>query len=214
MEIHSFDDDDDDVNRYADTLARAVSTLALRGFADAAQELRPIAGEVWMGRLQSKGRSGDGGGAAGPRVTDEALRAQVFVRDRFRCTSCGQRAIPRSILVALHDLFPAEIPYHAHYARGKVHPVFWALAPEADHKLAHSRGGLNVLENLTTLHAACNTQKSDSLEAHMRRNETPRVHGEWDGLVSHYPLLIAAGAGASRPAYHRAWSRRYAALSA
>ncbi|WP_420846197.1 HNH endonuclease [Microbacterium caowuchunii] len=41
--------------------------------------------------------------------------------------------------------------------------VFWALAPEADHIHPHAHGGENTLDNLTTLHAACNTRKADSL---------------------------------------------------
>lgn len=130
-----------DVERYADVLTKAVAAVASEGLTAAAAQLQPITGEAWMGRLTATGKLGPGGSGAGERVRNESLRAQVFIRDKFRCSYCGGRAVPRSILVAVHDLFPDAVAYDAHYTRGKVHPVFWALAPEADHVLAHSRGG-------------------------------------------------------------------------
>jgi hypothetical protein len=201
-----------DVERYADVLAETVAAVADSDRSNAVNALAPIAGEVWMGRLTSVGKAGFGGAATGARVTDESLRARTFFRDGFRCTYCGGRAVPRSILVAIHDLFPAQIAYDPHYGRGKTHPVFWALAPEADHVFAHSRGGANKLENLTTLHAACNTRKSDSLSEDMPRLTPVAPTERWDGLVSLYASLIAAGAGAARPAYHRKWARLYGAI--
>lgn len=210
-EIVAFNDSD--VERYADVLAKTVAAVARGGLAAGALELQPIAGEIWMGRLAASREVAHGGSAAGSRLRDENLRAQVFIRDRFRCTCCGGRAVPRSILVAIHDLFPEQVPYDAHYTRGKIHPVFWALAPEADHVVAHSRGGLTTIENLTTLHAACNTRKSDSIAADMTLLQPILATGDWDGLTSFYPTLIAAGAGTARPAYHRSWSRRYVAPS-
>ena len=203
---------DDDVERYADVLADTVAAVSRSGVVAGAAALQPIAREIWMGRLTTKKGLGAGEPATSNRLRNETLRAQVFVRDGFCCTYCGRRAVPRSILVAIHDLFPDDLPYDVHYRRGKIHPVFWALAPEADHVVAHSRGGANALENLTTLHAACNTRKSDSLSADMPHlAPTPTADG-WDGLTSCYPALIAAGAGIARPAYHGTWSRRYASL--
>lgn len=105
------------------------------------------------------------------------------------------------------------LAYDVHYTRGNIHPVFWALAPEADHVLAHSRGGMNVLENLTTLHAACNTRKSDALTDDLPSVQVTQYRDDWDGLLSFYPALIAAGAGAARFPYHRDWSRRYGLAS-
>ena len=97
-----------------------------------------------------------------------------------------------------------------HYKIGTVHPVYWALAAEADHVLAHSRGGLGDAGNLATAHVGCNTRKSDSL-----LEEPPAVAGRsgddkvWDGLVSHYPAIVAAGnARGSRhhaADYHPKW---------
>lgn len=198
--------------RYADVLSNTARAVADEGLSEASAALQPIAGEIWMGRLTTASRAGEERAAAPPRLRNETLRAQVFVRDGFRCTSCGERAVPRSILVAIHDLFPDLVAYDVHYTRGKIHPMFWALAPEADHVLAHSRGGANVLDNLTTLHAACNTRKSDSLVSDSLRAAHSSPNDGWDGLTSLYPALISAGAGEVRPGYHRTWSRRYEAL--
>ena len=212
MEIFAFDAAD--AERYADVLARTVGAVANDDRAAAVAELRPIAGEIWMGKLSSARRAGNNRDVAGTRRRDESLRAQVFIRDGFRCAYCGGRAVPRSILVAISDLFPETVQYDIHYRRGKIHPVFWALAPEADHVFPHSRGGPNELENLTTLHAGCNTRKSDSLVADLPTIEIAPAAGPWDGLLSTYAALIAAGAGAARPEYHRQWSQRYARLMA
>lgn len=205
VDIFSFDDSD--IDRYATILSTTVAAVQAGSLNDAAGALEPIAGEIWMGRVAVLGAQRGGEVVLGARLKNETLRAQVFVRDRFRCTACGGRAVPRCILVAVHDLFPEWLLYDVHYKRGHIHPVFWALAPEADHVVAHSRGGLNTLENLTTLHAACNTRKSDGA---IQRPPLPPRHGDgWDGLVTSYPALIAAGAGDARPRYHRDWSRRY-----
>lgn len=200
-----------DAERYADVLAQTVDAVANGGLAAGLAALQPIAGEVWVGRIAASRELGRSGSAPRARERNDALRAQVFVRDGFRCTYCGGRAVPRNILVAIHDLLPGQVPYDAHYARGKVHPVFWALAPEADHVVPHSHGGPNCLENLTTLHAACNTLKSSAFPSEVQFLPRPLVPMNWDGLIASYPALIDAGAGGVRPSYHRTWARRYAA---
>ncbi len=137
--------DEETAERDADALLRTVIAVATNGKTAAVRELRDIAGHVWMGRLSAARAAGSVEGTSGQRTKDESLRARVFVRDGFRCTQCGGRAVPRSILVAIHDLYPEEIPYDVHYTRGRTHPAFWAPVPEADHVLAHSRGGFNDL---------------------------------------------------------------------
>ncbi len=204
--------DEETAERDADALLRTVIAVATNGKTAAVRELRDIAGHVWMGRLSAARAAGSVEGTSGQRTKDESLRARVFVRDGFRCTQCGGRAVPRSILVAIHDLYPEEIPYDVHYTRGRTHPAFWAPVPEADHVLAHSRGGFNDLANLATLHAACNTRKSDSPATYSAHNGQNSSGDDWDGLTSFYPALIEAGAGEIRPRYHREWSRRYAIL--
>ncbi len=196
------------MDKYAEVLSATAAAVAREGIDAGARELGSIAGEIWMGRLTTSGDPGPSGGG-GRRVGNEDLRAQVFIRDGFRCTLCGGPTVPRSILVAFHDLYPAELPYDAHYKRGRIHPVFWALAPEADHVLALSRGGANDLDNLTTLHAACNTRKSDALAEAVVVSRHEEAEDDWDGLTSSYAVLIDAGAGAARPAYHRRWLKRY-----
>lgn len=198
---------DADVERYASVLRDSAELVREGDLVHAEATLASIAGEVWMGRLATAKFPADRSEVAPSRTSDERLRARVFVRDGFTCTACGGRAVPRCVLVAIHDLFPKALPYNANYKRGFTHPVFWLLAPEADHKVAHSRGGENSFDNLTTLHAACNTRKSD---AEFDLTGEPYLANEnWDGLISAYPALVAAGAGAIRPAYHRGWLNRY-----
>lgn len=114
-----------EVERYAEVLESTARAVARDGRDAAIAELQPIAGEIWMGRVTTTSTPRIGAvGARRRRVDNETLRAQVIVRDGFRCTYRGGRVIPRSILVAVHDLFPGEVPYDVHYTRGKMHPVF------------------------------------------------------------------------------------------
>lgn len=201
---------DDSGETYADAIARAGEAMALRDLDLAAEMLAPIAGERWRGALRLFPGSRALSAERAPRSVPNRTRARVFVRDRFRCTYCGGRVIPRCILVAVSDVFPEELAYHPNYARGQIHPAYWALAPEADHVLAHSAGGADAEDNLTTLHTMCNARKADAL-----RHELPVLDPlpdpePWDGLVSDYRGMVAAGEGSARhhsAAYHRDWMR-------
>lgn len=190
-------------------------TAALPSSIDRARQiLEPIAGEVWMGSLTLHGVTTADSGARTSRRVSDRTRAEVFLRDGFLCTYCGGRTIPRCILVAISDVFPDEFPYYAYYRRGTVHPAYWALAPEADHVLAHAGGGSSDPVNLTTLHAMCNTRKSslaaDSLPL---VGAAPAHDPEWDGLLSRYADIIAAGETTGRrhssATYHPSWLRRF-----
>lgn len=160
---------------YADVLTLTATAVADSDLARALDALAPIAGERWTVRVQRVGTGGPTGVVPGRREMKDATRAQVFVRDGFRCVGCGARAVPRCILVAFSDLFPDALPYHPNYKHGEIHPVYWILAPEADHVLAHARGGPGDIDNLATLHAICNTRKSDSLVEVSR----PGMSGDW-----------------------------------
>jgi len=113
-----------------------------------------------VGSLTLHGKSTPGAAERSSRAVPDRVRAQVFLRDGFMCSYRGGRTVPRCVLVAISDVFPDAFPYYAHYRRGTVHPACWALAPEADHTLAHANDGSNDAENLTTIHAMCNTRKS------------------------------------------------------
>lgn len=194
-----------DIETYSSALLRAAEWVSAGDLAAAQSSLNPIAGAIWQGKLSSRKAASAEASEMRSRTSQNAVRAQVFVRDRNLCTACGGKTIPRNILVAMHDLFPEEIPYHPNYKRSFTHPAFWFLAPEADHVMPHSQGGAFTLENLTTLHAACNTQKSDSIAA----NTTMGATSEWDGLLSHYPALVAASPNSLRANYHRTWMRHF-----
>lgn len=92
-----------------------------------------------------------------------------------------------------------------------------ALACEADHTLAHSRGGGDGIDNLTTMHAYCNTRKGDSLIEEIPMIGQTKRTDDWDGLISLYPGIVAAGdSHGNRHAsarYHLDWINRYARVS-
>jgi len=197
---------------YSTILDATVSALP-SSIDDARALVEPIAGEVWMGSLALYGGTTAGRAVHSSRRVSDRTRAEVFRRDGFICTYCGGRAIPRCILVAISDVFPDEVPYYAHYRRGTVHPAYWALAPEADHVLAHAKGGSSDAANLTTLHAMCNTQKSSLDSGALPVVERPVHDDRWDGLLSRYADIVVAGETYGRrhagPDYHPAWLRRF-----
>lgn len=155
---------------YSEVLSEAVKALPA-SIEHAATVLGPIAGEVWMGRLSLHGATSAGSADRGTRQFSEKTKAEVFMRDRFLCTFCGYPTVPRCILVAISDVFPDVIPYYAHYRRGSVHPVYWALAPEADHIVAHASGGSNDVEKPHD--TACVVQHA-KVQSRCRRYPCPR----------------------------------------
>lgn len=178
---------------YSGILTEAAKVLPT-SLAVAEELIAPIANEVWMGTLPLHGKTEPGADERSSRRPSNRIRAQVFLRDGFICTYCGGRTIPRCILVALSDVFPDALPYDTHYRRGGVHPVYWALAPEADHKLAHSHGGSNDIDNLTTLHAMCNTQKSSlAIDALPILSTAAATANDWNGLLPRYADIVIAG---------------------
>lgn len=204
---------DDAVSLYSETLAGVAEALPSLELAE--QRLAPIAGEVWTGALTLQGTTAAGITDRSSRRVSDHTRAQVFLRDGFLCTYCGGRTIPRCILVAISDIFPEALPYYAHYRRGTVHPAYWALAPEADHKLAHASGGSSDVDNLTTLHAMCNTRKSSLAAESLPQVQLvpPATETTWDGLLSRYADIVIAGNHRGRrhsaSGYHLQWLQRF-----
>lgn len=205
-----------DGERYADIIADVGSALTRGDIVHAESALRPVAGEVWMGRMPLVGRkAAESTGGRSPRDVTDAIRAAVFHRDGFHCSYCGGRVVPRCILVAISDIFPEALPYHPNYRRGYIHPAYWALAPEADHTVAYSQGGPGALSNLATMHTACNARKSDSVLEELPLVDRIAAVDGWDGLVDSYAGIVDAGAAGSRHSsagYHPRWLRSFAAL--
>lgn len=121
--------------------------------------------------------------------------------------------MPRCVLVAISDVFPELFSYHPNFARGKIHPAFWALAPEADHVIAHSSGGTNEPSNLTTLHTTCNTRKSSTARSALPPVVIGNHDAAWDGLTAVYPGVVAAGeehgVRHSSLGYHARWMKYF-----
>jgi len=200
------------VDRYADVLFAVAAALVNDDVDLARVRLSPIAGERWFGSVKLAGvQQSDGVFKRVP--IKERDRALTLIRDGFRCSACGGRAVPRGVLVALSDVFPNELPYQPHYKRGEIHPVYWALAAEADHVLPSSSGGSSELTNLRTIHAFCNTQRGNALlEDHERVAPAPAAD-DWDGLIAAYPQIVAfaaaRGFGYSGSKYHTVRMRAF-----
>lgn len=177
---------------YVDTLAAVATALAASQFSLAVERLQPIAGEVWHGRL-SRTPSKVATPQTMKRDVTPRMRAEVYVRDRFRCTYCGGRVIPLPVLVAISDVIPEGLPYHSYYKSGLIHPAYWFVVPEVDHALAHASGGTGELANLTTLHAACNALKAAASITELPPVDRAGAVEGWDGLLSQYPGVVAAG---------------------
>jgi 5-methylcytosine-specific restriction endonuclease McrA len=199
-------------DRYADVLDLVASSLSAGDIRAAELHLEPIVDDRWLGHVPTTSSQRRDAPEKTARNVSDRLRADVFLRDGFRCTYCGGRAVPRCLLVAISEVFP-RFGYDLHYRRGLMHPAFWALAPEADHTIAHRRGGAGAPENLTTLHALCNTAKSDTLLDQLPVVVQTKARAGWDGLISSYPSIVEAGNthGARRasPSYHPKWLRLF-----
>ncbi|SNS92548.1 HNH endonuclease [Micrococcales bacterium KH10] len=202
--------DDEAVERYVDVLSAVSSSIENSNLERAVIELAPIADELWFGRFVRPARSPalDANTEIAKRAVSHQDRVNVFRRDCFLCLYCGKRTIPRCVLVAISDVFQDAFAYHPNYKRGALHPAFW-LAPEADHVVAHARGGSSDPSNLVTLHAMCNLLKSDSPADDLPIIERPDRMVEWDGLLSKYAAIVAHGGGSQRAEYHRFWMRLY-----
>jgi 5-methylcytosine-specific restriction endonuclease McrA len=204
-----------DVDRYADVLTVVAVAIVNGDLAEARARIAPIAFERWEGWLRHAAKTGPAAEDVkrGARDVTDRVRAQVFLRDEMTCTYCGGRCIPRSVLVAFSDLFPDELPYHPNYRRGAIHPVYWALAPEADHVFAYARGGSGDIDNLTTLHTMCNARKADAIATDLPEHDRPDHVEGWDGLLSAYPSIATLGESHGRrhssAGYHLRWFRHF-----
>lgn len=200
------------VERCADVLATVAAALVDDDVDLARLRISPIAGERWMGKVTLAGAQQPDGVHKRVQIK-ERDRAQTLIRDGFRCKACGGRAVPRGVLVALSDVFPDDLPYQQHYKRGEIHPVYWALAAEADHVIASSAGGSSELGNLRTIHAFCNTQRGNALiETHQMNAPAAAADRGWDGLIAAYPRIVgvaARGFAYSGAQYHHARMRAF-----
>jgi 5-methylcytosine-specific restriction endonuclease McrA len=201
----------DAVDRYADTLTAVATALLVGDVEGARAAIQPMAGERWTGRVGTARTTAEAAPGAKPRRMPEGVRAEILIRDRFRCSRCGGRGLARPVLVAVSDVFPNELAYHRNYRHARVHPAYWALALEADHTAPHSRGGSADASNLTAMHALCNTAKADADVNELAVLDRLDERSDWDGLLSAYPAIVEVGAEFgyrhSSIGYHAKWFR-------
>lgn len=202
---------DDAVDLYADALSEVARALAVQDVASAKGSLAPISNELWHGSVPVTSSAAPDLLGTKRQTVPGQTRADVFRRDRFRCSLCGRRGLPLCVMVAISDVFPDLFAYHANYGKGRIHPAYWVLALEADHTLPYARGGPGHEGNLTAMHALCNMRKwaADFDEVvGVAQIEDAR---DWDGLISAYPGVVLAGNTRGRRhsvlGYHARWLR-------
>lgn len=201
--------EDGDVDLYADVLASVAEALAVQDVISAKKRLREISGRLWNGTVRATRTTASEFSSKKSRAVRDEMRAQVFLRDGFRCSYCGSRGLPRCVMVGISDVFPEKFAYHANYARGRIHPAYWVLALEADHTVPHARGGVGDEDNLTAMHALCNTKKSAADLYEVGTVQRLEERQSWRGLLLEYPGVVVSGNSHgkrhSAPGYHRRW---------
>lgn len=202
-----------DVDLYADVLASVAGALAVQDVNSARERLGAIFGWLWNGKVSATRTIASEFASKTPRAVRDKARAQVFLRDGFRCSYCGGRGLPRCVMVGIGDVFPEEFAYHAHYSRGRNHPAYGLLALEADHTVPHARGGPGEEGNLAAMHALCNTKKSAADLDEVAGIERLEARDSWRGLLPEYPGVVLSrnshGSRHSSLNYHRDWLRRF-----
>lgn len=198
----------DTIDGYVDILASVAGAIAAGNLSLAHTLLSPISGQRWMGafKLAPRSKTIETPVLHKRAVTDRA-KADSYLRDRFVCHYCGHRSIPLAVLVGISDVFPDQFAYHTNYKKGAIHPAFW-LAPEADHHVAHVRGGADEPDNLVTLHAMCNLIKSDSLAEDLPAVTQLASAEGWDGLLPLLPTIAEIGNHRHEAMLHR-WMRLF-----
>jgi hypothetical protein len=201
------------VDLYANALAAAAEALAVQDVDSAHERLKPISGELWQGTVKATRTVAQELPGIRPRAVSDEVRAQVLLRDGFRCSYCGGRGLPRCVMVGISDVFPDMFAYDAHYRRGCIHPAYWVLTLEADHTVPHAKGGPGDVANLTAMHALCNTIKSYADPHELVVAKRLEERSGWNGLIARYPGIVLTGNDHgkrhSSPGYHGRWIRRF-----
>jgi hypothetical protein len=181
----------------------------VKGRSDEAQEaLRPIASLPWGGIPPwPRPTTAPPPGVSTWKGFSRTRSADTFRRDHFQCQYCGQLVIPLPLLALMSFLYPKLLPYNIRFKAGATHPVYWLLAPEADHIKPGSRGGeWEDPSNIATACVVCNTKKGNWTLEELGWVLEPKRDGSWDGLVPFYgPIWEAAGRPEKR--YHDPWLR-------
>jgi 5-methylcytosine-specific restriction endonuclease McrA len=123
------------------------------------------------------------------------LQIQVFRRDGWICRWCGRPVIFAPAMKYIDRFvrdsgFTGPIAYYdTHWSRRNA-PLLDHLGAVIDHVNAHSRGGLDVLENFATACNKCNANKSnaprDEFVTRSPRRTVRGKYGEpqnWDALA-------------------------------
>ena len=120
---------------------------------------------------------------ARPRDATAATKALIYQRDGYYCRFCKIPVIRSKIRIAIHRLYPQEVPWGS--ANASQHAGFQCVWAQYDHAFAHSHGGMSDLANVFLTCAACNDGRGNFLLGEQDLTH-PDLHpprtGPWDGL--------------------------------
>lgn len=138
------------------------------------------------------------------RAYSQRQALEVFIRDGFIDRYTGRKLVYPSVLYALADRFPDELPLGG--GRKKSHSAHWDLFPTIDHLVPVAKGGQDAPSNWVTTSMTTNMAKSDTpLEILGWKVCEPGKLDEWDGLCSWYAEYIQQNPDAGTIRLNKGW---------
>lgn len=118
------------------------------------------------------------------RMPSYKFELSIFERDGWHCRFCLSPVISKEARKKLNALFP--VPARWGKANSEKHYGLSIMESSLDHKLPHSRGGDNSLENLVTACGPCQFGRGNLTLEEVGLNNPflrPPLHDKWDGLI-------------------------------
>ena len=120
-----------------------------------------------------------------------AVKAEVAVRDGWRCRYCGLRLVSRDLIVGINGRLGDAFVIDASVER-LMHPAAYLLRYTPDHVVPRSAGGTNEPSNVVAACGTCQYAKGsctlDELGLTNPFDRPPRVDS-WDGLAGRFGAI-------------------------
>jgi hypothetical protein len=117
------------------------------------------------------------------RMPTTAEKAQIHLRDGYRCRFCGIPVIRREVRERIRKPYSNALMWGRR--NPEQHAAFQAMWAQYDHLLPHAKGGSNDLENIVVTCAPCNFGRMcyslEEVGLADPRSRAP-IRSDWDGL--------------------------------
>jgi hypothetical protein len=148
--------------------------------------------------------------AIAPRRLEIEDKLRAYARDQFTCVYCGQKLLATPVMRLLSVLDKDAFPYQVNWKVAECHPSYWALTPNAEHRVPQANGGADDDANIVTVCPKCHARKNgwDEKSVGMAYAKPTQA---WDGGMS---LLapMAKAVGAAEEPWVREWLKAYEPL--